>query len=145
MDTQRRLFRIQTTARKSCRMFTVAQEGENCQKDRNKMISRKREINGPDADSQWWALLISGRRNECVAKPGIKVHKKLSFSPFTMMLIKYLLCARLCMATGNATLAINQCHSSGEMWYNNSASTTQLEGLRARGKSTQELRRLTAY
>lgn len=32
------------------------------------------------------------------------------------------------MATGNATLAINQCHSSGEMWCNNSASTTQLEG-----------------
>lgn len=76
-------------------MFTVAQERENCQKDRNKMISRKREINGPDADSQWWTLPISGRRNEGVAKPGIKVRNKLSFSPLTMMLIKYLLCARL--------------------------------------------------
>lgn len=74
------------------------------------------------------SLLISSRPNECMAKPTIKVQMKLSFSPLTTMLIKYLLCASLCMATGNATLSINQCHSIWEMCYSNSASTTQLEG-----------------
>lgn len=87
---------------------------------------------GPDDD---WQLdptrrspQISGRQKERMAKPNIKVQKELSLSPLPMMLIKYLLCARLCVAAGNTTVAIHQCHSRWEICSSHSASTTQSEG-----------------